>query len=81
VQHGVKLYLVDYAAVSYELFYQIGLSDFANFGHIRLNPPLALRDLLEIAAKEEQGSGNGADDLVDPFDWEGATKVMPWFFG
>jgi DNA mismatch repair protein MLH1 len=54
VQHGVKLYLVDYAAVCYEMFYQIGLSDFRNFGHIRFNPPLPVRDLLQIAAEEER---------------------------
>lgn len=54
VQHGVKLYLVDYGAVCFELFYQIGLSDFRNYGVIRLNPPLAIRDILELAVKEEQ---------------------------
>jgi len=56
VQHGVKLYLVDYAAVCYEMFYQIGLSDFRNFGQIRFNPPLSLRELLKIAADEERES-------------------------
>ncbi|KAI5804976.1 DNA mismatch repair protein Mlh1 [Geopyxis carbonaria] len=61
VQHGVRLYLIDYAAVSYELFYQIGLSDFRNFGVIRLNPPLPLREILKIAAKEEFGDGHGGD--------------------
>ena len=54
VQHGVKLYLVDYAAVCYEMFYQIALSDFNNIGRIRLNPPLPVRDLLQIAADEEK---------------------------
>lgn len=76
VQHGVKLYLVDYAAISYEFFYQIGLSDFSNFGRIRLNPPLAVRDLLNIAADEEKRSGGGgAEDTDQDFDWEGATQV------
>lgn len=49
VQHLTKLYLVDYGAVSAELFYQIGLSEFGNFGDIVLNPVLKLRDLLEVA--------------------------------
>ncbi|KAI5820984.1 hypothetical protein BZA77DRAFT_300472 [Pyronema omphalodes] len=75
IQHGVKLYLVDYAAIAYEMFYQIGLSDFRNFGVIRLTPPLKIRDLLQIAAEQErqfemmeregkQGSGTnpGGDD-------------------
>ncbi|CCX05135.1 Similar to DNA mismatch repair protein Mlh1; acc. no. P40692 [Pyronema omphalodes CBS 100304] len=54
VQHGVKLYLVDYAAIAYEMFYQIGLSDFRNFGVIRLTPPLKIQELLQIAAEQER---------------------------
>ncbi|RAL65639.1 hypothetical protein DID88_005310 [Monilinia fructigena] len=38
IQSGVKLFLVDYAAVSSAFFYQIGLTDFGNFGQIRFNP-------------------------------------------
>jgi DNA mismatch repair protein MLH1 len=87
VQHGVKLYLVDYAAVAYELFYQIGLSDFKNFGRIQLNPPLALAEVLDIGVEEEKeilrsnrraapmrgGSGSVEDDggVVMVDDWEG----------
>ncbi|CCK71870.1 mismatch repair ATPase MLH1 KNAG_0I00790 [Huiozyma naganishii CBS 8797] len=37
IQHDLKLFLIDYGAVSYELFYEIGLTDFANFGSIKLN--------------------------------------------
>ena len=37
IQHDLKLFLVDYGAISYELFYQIGLTDFANFGSIVLH--------------------------------------------
>lgn len=66
VQHGVKLYLVDYAAVCYEMFYQIGLSDFRNFGQIRFNPPLSLRELLQIAADEEQESRNAQTGGATP---------------
>lgn len=54
VQHGVKLYLVDYGQVACELFYQIMLADFRNVGRIRLNPPLPLRELLLIAVDEEK---------------------------
>lgn len=47
IQYDVKLYLIDYAAVSYELFYQIGLSDFGNFGRIYLNETgISLKGLL-----------------------------------
>lgn len=36
VQHDVRLYLVDYASLCAELFYHIGLADFAGFGKIEL---------------------------------------------
>lgn len=36
IQHDVKLYLVDYASLSAELFYHIGLADFANFGKLEI---------------------------------------------
>ncbi|QLL30452.1 hypothetical protein HG536_0A02690 [Torulaspora globosa] len=36
IQHDLKLFLIDYGAVCYELFYQICLSDFSNYGKIIL---------------------------------------------
>lgn len=77
VQHGVKLYLVDYAAVCFEMFYQIGLSDFANFGQIRLNPSIPLRDILKIAAEEETSRAwkTRNDDNGTVFDWGVALQV------
>jgi DNA mismatch repair protein MLH1 len=67
VQGGVKLYLVDYGMISNEYFYQIGLTDFGNFGAIRFNPPLNLRELLQIAAEQEKASippgATGEDDF------------------
>ncbi|KAK9367181.1 histidine kinase-like ATPase [Lipomyces kononenkoae] len=52
IQCDVKLYLVDYGAVSYEMFYQIGLSDFGNFGVIQLAPALSISSLLKIAVAD-----------------------------
>jgi len=54
IQSGVKLYLIDYGLACNEFFYQIGLTDFGNFGVIRLNPAPKLVDLLKIAAESEQ---------------------------
>lgn len=54
IQSGVKLYLVDYGLACNEFFYQVGLTDFGNFGVIRLDPPPKLVDLLNIAAEAEQ---------------------------
>lgn len=53
MQGGVKLYLVDYGRVCFEYLYQIGLTDFGNFGTIVFSPPLDLRELLQIAAEGE----------------------------
>lgn len=57
MQSGVNLYLVDYGMISNELFYQIGLTDFGNFGAIQLTssdaPLLHLKDILKIAAELE----------------------------
>ena len=53
VQSGVKLYLIDYGMAANEFFYQVGLTDFGNYGLIQLRPPLMLRELLEVAAEFE----------------------------
>lgn len=82
IQHGVKLYLVDYGAMCYNLFYQIGLSDFANFGRITFPPPgLPLQDLLDLAAETERlraAAAAAAADSDDPqdFSWTDATATV-----
>ncbi|KIH90128.1 DNA mismatch repair protein MLH1 [Sporothrix brasiliensis 5110] len=69
IQSGVKLYLVDYGRACFELFYQIGLNDFGNFGVIRFSPPLDLRQLLRLAFQHEHGKyGDGGDDDDDGDD-------------
>jgi DNA mismatch repair protein MLH1 len=50
MQSGVKLFLVDYAMTCNEFFYQVGLTDFGNFGLIQLQPVPNLKELLDIAA-------------------------------
>ncbi|CAI7569536.1 unnamed protein product [Penicillium glandicola] len=54
IQSGVKLYLIDYGLACHEFFYQVGLTDFGNFGVIRLDPAPKLIDLLKIAAESER---------------------------
>ena len=66
IQGGVKLFLVDYGMVSNEYFYQVGLTHFGNFGAIRFDPPLNLKDVLTIAAEHRKAtSDNDAGDF-DP---------------
>jgi DNA mismatch repair protein Mlh1 C-terminus len=40
--------------VSYEFFYQLGLSEFGNFGTIEFVEPLYIRDLLTIAMENDE---------------------------
>lgn len=70
IQSGVKLFLVDYGLVSAEFFYQLGLTDFSNFGTIRFNPPLDLGELLEIGAQHEAARTPDAD-----LDWAEVIQV------
>lgn len=69
IQGGVKLFLVDYGRACFEYFYQIGLTDFGNFGVIKFQPGLDLRETLRIAAEQEKAAerdSTSADD--DDFD-------------
>ncbi|RYP13702.1 hypothetical protein DL767_010606 [Monosporascus sp. MG133] len=69
IQGGVKLFLVDYGRACFEYFYQVGLTDFGNFGTIKFQPPLDLCEVLQIAAEREKATaadGELADD--DDFD-------------
>ncbi|KAK3680754.1 histidine kinase-like ATPase [Podospora appendiculata] len=61
MQRGVKLYLVDYGRVCFEYLYQLGLTDFGNFGVIKFSPPLDLRELLSIAAEQEKEETTGKE--------------------
>ena len=64
IQSGVKLYLVDYGMVCNEYFYQIGLTDFGNFGSIEFEQPLDIRALIKIAADlEMQSTQDTSSDL------------------
>ena len=67
IQGGVKLYLVDYGMVSNEYFYQLGLTDFGNFGAIKFETPLDIRSLIAIGVKHEKALGNPEDEHV-PWD-------------
>ncbi|KAF1816911.1 DNA mismatch repair protein MutL [Eremomyces bilateralis CBS 781.70] len=81
IQSGVKLFLVDYGMVSNEYFYQVGLTDFMNFGRLRLDPPLNLRELLEIGAayEREQSQTIQDEDSMDQgeeIDWDEVVETV-----
>ncbi|KAI1127371.1 histidine kinase-like ATPase [Nemania abortiva] len=69
IQGGVKLFLVDYGRACFEYFYQVGLTDFGNFGVIKFQPALDLREVLNIAAEQEKAAeGGDAMAVDDDFD-------------
>ncbi|KAM0716901.1 hypothetical protein Q7P37_006753 [Cladosporium fusiforme] len=70
IQSGVKLFLIDYGMISAEYFYQLGLTDFSNFGAIRFNPPLNLRELLQIGVEQLKAQ---EPDMTES-EWE---EVVP----
>ncbi|KAL7796644.1 histidine kinase-like ATPase [Trichoderma ceciliae] len=62
IQGGVKLYLIDYGHTCFEYFYQLGLTDFGNFGAINLSPPLDLKEVLQIGAEAEKEAMGASDE-------------------
>ena len=61
VQHGTKLYLANVTNLSQELFYQIIIFSFANFGYIRLNPPPSITELALFALQSEDSGWTEED--------------------
>ncbi|KAG0003525.1 DNA mismatch repair protein, partial [Modicella reniformis] len=64
IQNELALYLVHYEAISEELFYQICLRDFSNFGHIRLLTPAPIKELILMALEDEQELMEQKDGLL-----------------
>lgn len=62
IQGGVKLYLVDYGRACFQYFYQVGLTDFGNFGVVKFSPSLDLRAVLRIAAEHEKDNCSTPED-------------------
>ncbi|KAJ3039014.1 DNA mismatch repair protein [Rhizophlyctis rosea] len=53
VQHQTRLYLVNHKELSKELFYQLALKGFSNFGFIHLSQPAPIYDLVMVALEPE----------------------------
>ncbi|KAK0923385.1 DNA mismatch repair protein Mlh1 [Friedmanniomyces endolithicus] len=72
MQGGVRLFLVDYGMVAAEYFYQLGLTDFGNFGTFRFSPSLDLSELLAIGVAQTK-----ALEPDDPkFDWDEVAATV-----
>lgn len=75
IQFDLKLFLVDYGAICNELFYQIGLTDFANFGTVQLQTQdteqLSIRNILKTLNLAETKIDEISSQLVE-------MKEMLW---
>ncbi|KAG0379446.1 DNA mismatch repair protein [Mortierella sp. AD032] len=67
IQNELALYLINYEAISEELFYQICLRDFSNFGYIRLSSPVPIKDMVRMALDDEQ-------ELMEKDEWPEELK-------
>ncbi|EIW77203.1 DNA mismatch repair protein MutL [Coniophora puteana RWD-64-598 SS2] len=56
IQHSTKLYLVNHGALAEELFYQLALRQFGEYGRMRLEPPPSIRTLVKLAIDVEDTS-------------------------
>ncbi|KAL3234847.1 DNA mismatch repair protein MLH1 [Nakaseomyces bracarensis] len=69
MQYDLKLFLVDYGSICNELFYQIGLTDFANFGKIYLEAEdesdTAITKLLEMFDLDQSKSSDILNQIYD----------------
>ncbi|KAJ8657502.1 hypothetical protein O0I10_006804 [Lichtheimia ornata] len=63
IQHMRDLYLINYAVFSEELFYQVVLAEFSNFGRLKLTIPLVVFDCIMIALDTEEHKGTLPPEL------------------
>lgn len=77
IQGGVRLYLIDYGRTCFEYLYQVGLTDFGNFGVIRFSPSLDLRAVLRIAAEHEKAAHKGEEHTENSdFDVDEVVELV-----
>ncbi|XP_004704126.1 DNA mismatch repair protein Mlh1 isoform X2 [Echinops telfairi] len=85
-QYQTKLYLLNTTKLSEELFYQILVYDFANFGVLRLSEPAPLFDLAMLALDspesgwtEEDGPKEGLAEYIVEFLKKKAEMLADYF--
>ncbi|XP_003473519.1 DNA mismatch repair protein Mlh1 isoform X1 [Cavia porcellus] len=85
-QHQTKLYLLNTTKLSEELFYQVLIYDFANFGVLRLSEPAPLFDLAMLALDspesgwtEEDGPKEGLAEYIVEFLKKKAEMLADYF--
>ncbi|KAK9813170.1 hypothetical protein WJX72_010077 [[Myrmecia] bisecta] len=62
LQHGTRLYLVDVAVLTRDMFYLQVLKRFEHYSSIRINPAVRVSELAELAVEAEQANGAWNDE-------------------
>ncbi|RUS90912.1 hypothetical protein EGW08_001309 [Elysia chlorotica] len=69
IQHSTRLYLANTTTLSKELFYQLLLQEFGNFGVLRLSEPAPIKELVMLALDSSASGWTPADgpkeDMAD----------------
>ncbi|KAF6208436.1 hypothetical protein GE061_016892 [Apolygus lucorum] len=65
IQHSTSLYMLHAESLKKELFYQLAVFEFGNYGIIKFEKPLPLRQLLEIDLSDSDLSGSSVEDVLD----------------
>ncbi|XP_015667223.1 DNA mismatch repair protein Mlh1 [Protobothrops mucrosquamatus] len=86
VQYQTKLYLLNTTKLSQEMFYQLLIYDFGNFGILRLSEPAPLFDLAMLALEnaesgwtEEDGSKEGLAEYIVDFLSKKSEMLRDYF--
>eukprot|EP00117_Sycon_ciliatum_P041998 scpid39131/ scgid30620/ DNA mismatch repair protein Mlh1; MutL protein homolog 1 len=74
-QYQTKLYMINTYRLSQELFYQLFLHDFANFGALMLEEPLNLKELALLALQSAESGWTAEDGPQETL----AQNVMDFF--
>lgn len=65
LQHGTRLYLVNMAAISRDMFYQLLLTRWEGAAAMQLGQPLHVGTLMELALRKEEAAGKWQVGGVD----------------
>uniref|UniRef100_A0A0K8TEG6 DNA mismatch repair protein MLH1 n=1 Tax=Lygus hesperus TaxID=30085 RepID=A0A0K8TEG6_LYGHE len=65
IQHNISLYMLHAETLKEELFYQLTVFDFGNYGAIKFVKPLPLRELVEIGLEDPDLRGSLSNTSVD----------------
>uniref|UniRef100_A0A8C4T9N0 MutL homolog 1, colon cancer, nonpolyposis type 2 (E. coli) n=1 Tax=Erpetoichthys calabaricus TaxID=27687 RepID=A0A8C4T9N0_ERPCA len=86
IQHQTKLYLVNTSKLSQELFFQILIYDFGNFGVLKLSTPAPLYELAMLALEsaesgwtEEDGPKEGLAEYIVAFLKKKSEMLQDYF--